>query len=207
MRASIAAAALALSLSQTAVAGPIEKRYDAYLTVSTEDAGLTWCNPYADFVAPLTAITNFYEPTKVNATCWTETTMKDSKGLQNGNPTWLRLSLPGTPSTCWITEEFLQAGNLDFQARLKRCTAPQHQIGMPTEKYVTGDAQFKCYKTTSTTGEVVLLPFSYTDLKCWTTGESVNGSTKWAKTVTEGCYIPNDVFDPKEFHGNSGGNC
>ncbi|ORX96957.1 hypothetical protein BCR34DRAFT_593668 [Clohesyomyces aquaticus] len=212
-------------------APPLSRRQSPSLTVKTED-GLTWCRPYADNMDDLLA--SFYEPTSINITCWTTTTMPDEKGIVQGSKLWLwaanvtneggkPVKGVGTPKTtehgCWINEMYIQAGKLDLKKELKSCgDAPQHQVfyaknglGFTCHACTNLDKP-ECQRTWNGTGGLTPLnpgePYpGYLSAGCWKSGTKVNGNGTWVRLRDEDCYVSPDQPNPKEWHGNPAPKC
>ena len=125
-----------------------------YLTVTTEQQAP--CRTYADGMhAP---VHSFGSGVKLNVSCWTISTMQDSKGKLNDDGDsflWLWVQLNGTwgepgfqarPGVgnldqggkaggdgCWLHEDSVQEGtSTDFEEALQYCgKAPYHQVIAP----------------------------------------------------------------------------
>ncbi|KAF2467805.1 uncharacterized protein BDR25DRAFT_395026 [Lindgomyces ingoldianus] len=212
----------------THAASPLTRRQSPYMTVKTE-TGLTWCRPYADEMDH--ELVDFYDSTPINITCWTTTTMPDSKGIVGGSKLWLWAANVtnsekggvlakgvGTAQTtqygCWISETYLIAGSADLKKDLKSCgQAPQHQVFFPKS-----NNGFTCHACTdldkpacqrswnATGGNTPITPgaayVGYMSTGCWKDGTKVNGNSTWVKLRDEDCYISPDQPDQKEWHGN-----
>jgi hypothetical protein len=120
-------------------------------------------------------VQEYYEPTPINVTCWTETTMQDDKGIVQGDPLWLK-----EDNGCWINEMYVQGEDVDFTETLAYCSPPRHQVGFPKNSYYIagsdGLAYVKCYSYPNTNSSSQLVGIGYLDLGCWTSGETVAGN-------------------------------
>lgn len=121
----------------------------AYITVTTESQSP--CTIHADGMPY--PVHSFGANKKVNATCWTTSTMQDSKGELNTGAgytyLWIQTngsfgepafnSRPGVGNAdqggkargegCWLHEDGVKGGDIDFHDALEYCgPAPHHQV-------------------------------------------------------------------------------
>jgi hypothetical protein len=188
-----------------------------YITVKTKDwqgGNVRTVHYFPDRLGGTEA--NYFDPTPINVSCWTQTDMGDFQGIVNGDPLWLGIDAPANSEQkfYYISRDDVQKKNIDFQARLRRCDPPHtHAAGFIDSKYRDVNGFFSCYKTPSTSSQsIIIQENTYTGIYCYRRGgESVNGNTTWTRyeasngdVVNKKCFVPGAWYKPSEFHGTAG---
>ncbi|KAF2761962.1 hypothetical protein EJ05DRAFT_507567, partial [Pseudovirgaria hyperparasitica] len=208
MRVSIVSALfLALNASAATIAA---RKTKPYITINTE-TDLHWSREYPDNLNPV--VEYYYGVTSINVTCWVETTMKDDKGIENGNPVYLGVANATTSLSAYIAEDFVQGGDHDFQDELEECPAITHAAGSVEEQYWitvnnpdgTTEWYFPCYEQPSTKAAFKKdYDVIYPEIQCYQTGgEAVNGNTTWVYGLRTRCFLPGGWFSSVEYHGEA----